>query len=413
MRRRSIRGDDDRTAPARPPHVDGDGAIRGVLARSVFLRVGPFGMVPWWLIGPVIAAIQRKPKVDELPIVASAEGLRLGDELVPRAKLKSAVLRREGDHTFVLLRGGPRALGSRVDVEVPSDDAADELCRALLLDAKSTTVEFALFKTGRQVHVTLVIVVMAMMALLLGAAMVAVTMAAHGAGLPLNPPVRPSPRVHARRCSADLLSRTSKLRVGADGMVIRDGLRRGVFHSHDAISSVHAEGKSIILERGDADPLRYDVGELQGQDPRGGARAPGEVDRVAHRESARGVPRARRRDGRCRSRARPRAAHDSRVDLGARSRRRGGERHVSQRAPHEGSAHGHRREHERVRERAPRRSRRPPHEAHRRGEARLRVAAERCVLPDLRERMVRVIDTPSDEDLAAALEEAEANEASS
>jgi len=120
-----------------------------LFAASVFLRgfIGkewaPLMQAPWWVLGPLIAAIQRRPKIETLHVEASPDGVRLGEKLLPRAKLKSALLRREADKTFVLLRG-TGAWGTSADVAVKDDDEADRLCSALGLDAKSTVAEFTM-----------------------------------------------------------------------------------------------------------------------------------------------------------------------------------------------------------------------------------------------------------------------------
>jgi len=98
---------------------------------SMFLRgyVGkewaPLMQAPWWLFGPIIAAIQRRPKIETLRVEASAGGVQIGDKLVPRAKLKSALLRREGDKTFVLLRGAGRRVQGAERAPEPGPESVE------------------------------------------------------------------------------------------------------------------------------------------------------------------------------------------------------------------------------------------------------------------------------------------------
>ena len=222
--------------------------VGGLMAVAVILQVvlahfgvklGGFGALTYWVFAPIIAAIQRRPRIDRAAIEASAEGLRIGDALVPREKLSSALLRREHEKTYVLLRGGGFAAKS-VDVEVDSDEDADALCRALALDAASTTAEFSLFRSSRQARNG---VVVAAVAGLFGA-LAAIASAGHFVHLmPLA-----FFFVFAFVLMPLLIfSRRAKLRVGADGIVLREGISSKRFIGHDRIARVRAEGSSIII----------------------------------------------------------------------------------------------------------------------------------------------------------------------
>ena len=197
------------------------------------------GALPFWFLGPAIAAIQRRPKIERAAIDASAEGLRIGDALVPRAKLKSAVLRRELNHSYVLLRGAGLNAAS-VDVEVEDDEEADRLCRALALDAASTTAEFTMFRRGSEAKFATLFVAMAAAAMGFGVAM------GHGHMARFLFPLL-MVAIFAVALPLTIVMRRTKLRVGADGIVLREGLGRRRFIGHDEIASVRASGSEIAI----------------------------------------------------------------------------------------------------------------------------------------------------------------------
>jgi hypothetical protein len=365
-----------------------------------------FTMWPLWVVGPIIAAIQRKPNVEELAVVASAEGLSLGGKLVPRAKLKSAVSRTEEDRTFVHLRT-TSPFGTSVDVEVHGDDEADHLCRALGLDAASTTAEFSLFRSktsfgplaatlmafGAAFGFVVAIVGHSRMAMI---AMPFALLAAFVISMPLL-----------------ALARTVKLRVGADGILVREGLGRRVFYPHDAITEVRAEGPHVVLERAHGGPLTYSA--------RGQQRRKEKLVEEQGREAESVVWRIEKAREACRALAGATPALGSAALVLERGERTIQEWLDELRRVGEGANVTFRNAlltrsqlvdivesttlaaKVRLAAAIALRSKLSDDE-----KPRLRVAAERCVLPDLRERMVRVIDAPSDEDVAAPLEEADA-----
>jgi len=233
------------------------GSMVVLFAASVFLRgfIGkewaPLMQAPWWVLGPLIAAIQRRPKTETLHVEASPDGVRFGEKLLPRAKLKSALLRREADKTFVLLRG-TGAWGTSADVAVKDDDEADRLCSALGLDAKSTVAEFTMQRQRNAGVPALVMAGAAMMA-----SFVAIKFHAFHAllyifiaaliGLATLIPLL----IYAQRIN---------VRVGADGIVVRDGFAKRRFISHADIASVSATGQTVWIGLKSGEKLQFDVG---------------------------------------------------------------------------------------------------------------------------------------------------------
>jgi hypothetical protein len=362
-----------------------------------------FGQMWWWVVGPIFAAIQARPKIEVLDVDASAEGIRVGAKSVPRAKLKSALLRREADKTFVLLRG--KGLGASVDVEVKSDEEADALCSALALDAKSTTAEFTLFRNVGQSRYALVgaAIVMA------GIAFMTTSLHSHAARLAM---LGATGLAFTGALVALILSRNTKILVGADGIVVREGFNKKRYLAHDEIEGVSAEGLDVVIDLRRGEEMRFGVGsrnakkkqraelELQaksivwriekardayralaGHAPDGalaldrGARTPAEwLDQL--RRIGQGATATFRSANLTRDQLL--AIVESTTALAK-------ERLAALVALHAGLTE----------EEKPR----------------VRVAADRCALPALRERMVRVADASSDEELLAALDEAGAADA--
>jgi hypothetical protein len=232
------------------------GLMLAFFATSALLRLyvgrewGPLMQMPWWVLGPVIAAIQRRPKIETLPVQATAEGIRFAAKLVPRAKL-SAILRQEGDRTFVLLRGKGMFAAS-ADVEVKGDAEADRLCGALGLDAKSATAEFAMQRTrniGRPVLLVTVGAIIASVVALQFHSFIAplVVFGALFAALVVSIPVA-------------TVAQRIKLRVGADGIVVQEGFAKRRFISHNEIRSVDSMNEAVLVGLANGEQLRFEVG---------------------------------------------------------------------------------------------------------------------------------------------------------
>ncbi len=377
-------------------------------AAQTFLRAqfGVWGgFVPWYLIGPMAAAIQRRPKVETLAVTATPEGLTVGEKVIPRLKLRSALLRHEAERKFVLLRG-KGLLAPSVDVEVSDDEAADLLTQALALDARSTTAEFSLLRRAVNLRPALAAIVIVTMAALFGFVMVGgaslfialapllVLAAALTIGLPLL-----------------LLSRTAKLRVGADGIMVRNGLSRGQFYSHDDISAVHAEGSSVILERPHKPSLHFQVAGAQKKLAEEHARTAKSIvwridkARDAHRALAGATPQGAVVLAQGERTVREWIEDLKRVGEGANVTFRNALLTRDQLLSIVESTSAAAKE--RLAAAVALRSKLTDDE-----KPRIRVAAERCVAPELRERMVRVLDA-SDEELEGALEEELEQEAAS
>jgi hypothetical protein len=215
---------------------------------------GPLMQLPWWLIGPLIATIQRRPKIETLRVEASPDGVRFGEKLVPRAKFKSAYLRREGNRGFVVLRGAGM-MGASADVEVRDDAEADRLCSALALDAKSTVAEFTMFGgVGGATTRTILGAVFALVAVFGGA--LAVT--THHMLLPV---VILLVFVLALvvMIPAMLYARQTTLRVGADGIAVRHAFAKRAFVSHEDIRKVAAEGAEVVVTRKSGQRMAFAV----------------------------------------------------------------------------------------------------------------------------------------------------------
>ncbi|HSQ64821.1 MAG TPA: hypothetical protein VLM85_16470 [Polyangiaceae bacterium] len=370
------------------------------LLRHQFPVLATLTQAPWWVIGPVLAAIQRRPRVDRAEVQASAEGLRVNGKLLPRERLRSALLRREAGRPFVLLRG-KRAAFTSVDVAVSSDDEADRLCGALSLDAKSTTAEFRLSR--QEVPVRLAVVGLAVAMIVGFAGMVVLVpkilplvallgfVALFAVGLPLL-----------------LVSRGAKLRVGADGIVLKEGLNRAVFHPHDEIDGVSASGNTVTITRKHGKPMQFHLGEVNNNKKQ---RVDLELQtqsiawrlqkaREAYQALAGSAPQAAVMLDRGERTALEWLEQLRRVGEGATATFRSVQltREQLLRVVESTTAAAKERLAAAVALRAGLTEEEKP---------RLRVAAERCVMPALGERLVRVADASSDEELAAALEEAD------
>ena len=204
-------------------------AVRSLFPGSWFFLILPG---PWLLARPHVARTR---------VVASREGLRLGERLIPRGRFTTALLRHEDGATFVALRGK-----TNVDVEVASNVEADALLQALELDAGSAAVEFPL---SAPVPVPLVAVAM---------------FAAFGAIVYFAPRDSPIGLVAlagfflAFTWGVRLVSR-AVLRVGADGILVKRTLGRRRFLRHDEIRNVQADGDAVVVTPAHGQPLTFTV----------------------------------------------------------------------------------------------------------------------------------------------------------
>jgi hypothetical protein len=233
------------------------GLMVALMVGSALLRAfvgkewAPLMQAPYWVIGPIIAAIQRRPKIETLPVEATAEGIRVGKKLVTRASMKTALMRREAEKTWVVMRGWGLT-GAHVDVEVKDDAEADRLCSALGLDAKTTVAEFALTRPNLGIGKPVLLVMVAFMV----AAFAAISIHAM-----IAPLVILALAILLAVVGVPLLAlhHRVKLRVGADGVVIKEGLTRSRFVTHDEIESVRAAENTVLLQT-KRETMRFDVG---------------------------------------------------------------------------------------------------------------------------------------------------------
>ncbi len=194
----------------------------------------------WFFLLPGPLVLFFANRIVRANVVASAEGLRIGQRLVPRSALSSALVRHDHDVTYVSFQGD-----QRVDVEVTSNVAAEELLRALKLDAASSAVEIPLQKTASPQLRFLPIVAMIVgflamrtfhpqiSALMIAAAGIAVFVVAMRLALRVT------------------------LRVGADGIVFHEALKKERFVSHDAIKDVRAIDDMIVVELNDGQEMTF------------------------------------------------------------------------------------------------------------------------------------------------------------
>lgn len=193
-----------------------------------------------FLLFPVPFVFLLANRVTEARVVASAEGLRVGSRLVPREAFKRALVRHEGETTYVALKGR-----ANVDVEVSSNVEADALLEALRLDAASAAAEFPLADHDD-----------ASFAVVLGMLLASFVLFRL---VPSAPAFFAVLAVGTLLLAALRIARHVTLRVGADGIVVRRALRRERFVPHDAIRDIHAEGRTIVIERSDGHRFGFDV----------------------------------------------------------------------------------------------------------------------------------------------------------
>jgi hypothetical protein len=350
------------------------------------------------IVGAALAtswALRAGGTIRRARVVASSDGLRVGRRLVPRRSFRHALLQHDRNRTFVALRGR-----SRVDVQVPSNVEADALVRALGLDAASSTVELTLGRSPSSKDVLAMV----------------------GIGVLTLVAFAVSPTVASRFISAAcgvlvllgfawLATRVS-LRVGADGLLLRPALGRERFLAHDAIALVRADDAAIVIEpkAGAALTLRVPgitagTGEQPAQDERRADEAAAIVRRILQAWRAFGEHRTdpstlaavlARRD---RSTLEWLDALRRTGEGAVATFRAAGAPRAQLLAVVESTTASAR---DRVAALVALRARLTADET-----PRVRVAAERCAQPELRNALIRVVDSDADDVMTEALEETE------
>jgi len=166
-------------------------------------------------------------RAQRMRVVASSEGLVVGERMMPRHELSAALVRHERDTTYVELRGK-----REVDVEVKNNVEADALVRALGLDAASTTLDVPV-DVAPPAYVPAALVLFALASGVFGLLHTLVAWV-------------PFACVMALMGSLMVLGR-STLRIGADGIVVKRLWGTSRFVSHDAIASVDMQGHAIVV----------------------------------------------------------------------------------------------------------------------------------------------------------------------
>lgn len=344
--------------------------------------------VAWVFLVPRVSARAR--------VRASVEGLRVGHSVFPRASFRGAFLKHEGERTYVALHGR-----ANLEVEVPNNIEADALVRALGLDAASSTVEVALGAALGPSNVLVlagVATVTSVAMLLLPTATREAAAVASGLALLLGL-VWWMTRVH--------------LRVGADGVLLRRPLRKDRFVPHDAITNVLAEEDAVVVElqKGRRIVLRVPgvpSGDENKQRMHNERRADGAAAIVRRIQQARRAFREHRLDPAAVAAVLARGSSSTRDWLERLERLGEGAATtfrtmgVSRAQLFEIVESTTTSARDRITAAIALRDRASDEE-----KLRIRVAAERCALPELRERIVRIVDTDSDEELEEALGELE------
>jgi hypothetical protein len=362
--------------------------LGGSFIRGASLAVPQLGIL---LGAALLGYASRFPRTAETRVRATREGLEVFGERVPRAAIKTALLRHEQGRTYARfdLKGG-----RRIDVGVWNEKQAMRLFAAAGMDAMSTTAEFSLVSTNRLWQLLVVLP-----ALFLGMSM-SVGRTMFGLSAPIA-----AVTILAVAILAWTQLRGVKMWVGADGLRVKDGFGKSAFYNHDDITGVASDGVRIDVALKSGPVLSWNV--VQTKQPK-----------EEHIELARSIVR-RILDAR-----RAHRALDS-VPLDAQALARG------ERSPREwldalkrmgdGAQAGFReaatsrdallRVVESTRATAVERlaaalALKPSlteQEA-----PRIRIAAERCALPELSQRLRVVVDAATDEDAEKALLEAEA-----
>lgn len=196
-----------------------------------FLRIGSDFNLLAVLVPFTILALMTPAREREAEVEASADGLRIDGRLVPRSELVSAVLHHEGSRTFVAFRGQ-----RGIDVEVPNNIEGDAMIRTLGLDAAHAVIEFALFSEAKFGPKALALAATILATLLF-------TLIAHSfAGVAVFMVLGVVALVAA------MLSTRTRLGVGADGITIRRTFATPRFIPHDAITRVSSSGETVNIE---------------------------------------------------------------------------------------------------------------------------------------------------------------------
>jgi hypothetical protein len=311
-------------------------------------------------------------------VVASSEGVRVGERLIPRADLSAALVRHERDTTYVELRGR-----REIDIEVANNVEADALVRALGLDAASTTVDVAVSVPPDP---------LATAAVLIGSIGLAFYFAMVGlAGLAAITGVAGVAIVVVALSRATLC-------IGADGIVFRRAWGAARFVSHDDVVAVDVEGAAMVVREGSGRETRVTVREQSREgDDQARAIARRIVQaRQAHRESGVAPELTVALDRGART-TREWIAELRKLGAGAAStfRTLGVVREQLVALVESTSASAK----DRVAALAALRD-----SMHADEEKRVRVAVDRIAAPDVRQQMVRVLDARDDEELEEQLE---------
>jgi hypothetical protein len=348
----------------------------------------------WFFVlpGPLLYVFANR--VVSARVVATPEGLRIGERLVRRSKLKSALVRHAGDKTFVAFEGD-----ERVDVEVSSNVDADALLRALHLDATTSAVELALQRSvsGPLQILPLAVMVLSFLAVRAVHATAEMALAALVAMIGSIVLIRLAHRV--------------TMRVGADGIAFQEALRKERFVPHDAIADVRAEDDTIVVIERDGRRSTFSIGGRRNEARESPAHAAQRSDeaaaivrrirqaRQAFREGANAPELAVALERGSRS-MRDWLTDLRRLGEGAASTFRtiGVAREQLFDVVESTTAAAKERVAAMVALRATLREEEKP---------RVRVAAERIASPELRERMVRVLDAEDEAEIEAALRELE------
>lgn len=193
-------------------------------AREV-ARVALVAAVPF-----ALAVLVRVRVSERALVVASLDGLRVGKRLIARDRFRGAFLSHEDDHTWVALRGR-----ASFDIQVRNNIEADALVSALGLDAASSTVEVRLTRAPSAFAYAVVASTGIAAFIALGALPNATSKA-----------IATASALAAALATLWLATRVS-VRIGADGLALARPLRRDRFIPHDAIAFVRCEDDAVVL----------------------------------------------------------------------------------------------------------------------------------------------------------------------